>query len=163
MLVCCCGLLCTHLRDPVPRFRRHPFSDYGLASVCVCVCVALISPRDPTQTVLPPGSEVFYAILSFQSCGVYRVTHASFDFEAISAVSSLDMLMNMREIVGEATISVCPSSSIERGEARQRWRGSLPRVERHTDSMGLVKVVRLSVSQSLSSRRRRDILAQRML
>ena len=38
VLVCCCGLLCTHLRDPVPRFRRHPFSDYGLASVCVCVC-----------------------------------------------------------------------------------------------------------------------------
>ena len=61
VLVCCCVLLCTHLRDPVPhfrrhpfsdyglasahlrdpvpRFRRHPFSDYGLASVCVCVCV----------------------------------------------------------------------------------------------------------------------------
>ena len=37
VLVCCCGLLCTHLRDPVPRFRRHPFSDYGLASVCVCL------------------------------------------------------------------------------------------------------------------------------
>ena len=36
VLVCCCGLLCTHLRDPVPRFRRHPFSDYGLASVRVC-------------------------------------------------------------------------------------------------------------------------------
>ena len=45
VLVCCCGLLCTHLRDPVPRFRRHPFShpfsDYGLASVCVCVCVCV--------------------------------------------------------------------------------------------------------------------------
>ena len=43
VLVCCCGLLCTHLRDPVPRFRRHPFSDYGLASVCVCVCVCVLS------------------------------------------------------------------------------------------------------------------------
>ena len=42
VLVCCCGLLCTHLRDPVPRFRRHPFSDYGLASVCVCVCVMCV-------------------------------------------------------------------------------------------------------------------------
>ena len=41
VLVCCCGLLCTHLRDPVPHFRRHPFSDYGLASVCVCVCVCV--------------------------------------------------------------------------------------------------------------------------
>ena len=38
VLVCCCGLLCTHLRDPVPHFRRHPFSDYGLESMCVCVC-----------------------------------------------------------------------------------------------------------------------------
>ena len=42
VLVCCCGLLCTHLRDPVPRFRRHPFSDYGFASVCVCVCVSIL-------------------------------------------------------------------------------------------------------------------------
>ena len=40
--VCCCGLLCTHLRDPVPRFRRHPFSDYGFASMCVCVFFSTI-------------------------------------------------------------------------------------------------------------------------
>ena len=33
---------CTHLRDPVPHFRRHPFSDYGLASVCVCLCVCVL-------------------------------------------------------------------------------------------------------------------------
>ena len=42
MLVSGCGLLCTHLWDPVPRFRRHPFSDYGLASVCMCVCVCTL-------------------------------------------------------------------------------------------------------------------------
>ena len=41
VLVCCCVLLCTHLRDPVPHFRRHPFSDYGFASVFVCVCVCV--------------------------------------------------------------------------------------------------------------------------
>ena len=41
VLVSGCGLLCTHLWDPVPRFRRHPFSDYGFASVCVCVCVCV--------------------------------------------------------------------------------------------------------------------------
>ena len=45
VLVCCCVLLCTHLRDPVPHFRRHPFSDYGLASVCVCVCVCVCAQR----------------------------------------------------------------------------------------------------------------------
>ena len=38
MLLCRCVLLCTHLRDLVPRFRRHPFLDLGLESVCVCVC-----------------------------------------------------------------------------------------------------------------------------
>ena len=50
VLVSGCGLLCTHLWDPVPRFRRHPFSDYGFASVCpdsfqvcVCVCVCVFS------------------------------------------------------------------------------------------------------------------------
>ena len=39
MLLCRCVLLCTHLRDLVPRFRRHPFLDLGLESVCVCVCM----------------------------------------------------------------------------------------------------------------------------
>ena len=32
---------CTHLRDLVPRFRRHPFLDLGLESVCVFVCVCV--------------------------------------------------------------------------------------------------------------------------
>ena len=41
MLLCRCVLLCTHLRDLVPRFRRHPFLDLGLESVCVCVCVCV--------------------------------------------------------------------------------------------------------------------------
>ena len=107
---------------------------------------------------MPPGTDVLCAILSWQSCGVSRVTHASFDFEAISAVSSLDMLMNVRKIVGEAIVSICPSIKIEHGEARKRWKENVPGVELHTDSMGLVKAVRRGVSQSLSSRRRRDIL-----
>ena len=42
MLLCRCVLLCTHLRDLVPRFRRHPFLDLGLESVCVCVCVCVL-------------------------------------------------------------------------------------------------------------------------
>ena len=41
MLLCRCVLLCTHLRDLVPRFRRHPFLDLGLESVCVCVINSL--------------------------------------------------------------------------------------------------------------------------
>ena len=41
MLLCRCVLLCTHLWDLVPRFRRHPFLDLGLESVCVCVCVCV--------------------------------------------------------------------------------------------------------------------------
>ena len=47
MLLCRCVLLCTHLRDLVPRFRRHPFLDLGLESVCVCVCVEFF----PSSTV----------------------------------------------------------------------------------------------------------------
>ena len=41
VLLCRCVLLCTHLRDLVPRFRRHPFLDLGLESVCVCVCLSV--------------------------------------------------------------------------------------------------------------------------
>ena len=41
MLLCRCVLLCTHLWDLVPRFRRHPFLDLGLESVCVCVRVCM--------------------------------------------------------------------------------------------------------------------------
>ena len=36
-LLCRYVLLCTHLRDPVPHFRRHFF----LVCVCVCVCVCV--------------------------------------------------------------------------------------------------------------------------
>ena len=50
MLLCRCVLLCTHLRDLVPRFRRHPFLDLGLESVCVCVCVSE-EEHDRTQEV----------------------------------------------------------------------------------------------------------------
>ena len=52
MLMCCCVLLCTHLWDPVPHFRRHPFSDYGLASVCVCVCSDFNCPSSLLDTAM---------------------------------------------------------------------------------------------------------------
>ena len=97
-------------------------------------------------------------LLSFQACGVARITHASFDFEAICAVSSLDILLNSRELVGELIIARCPSLRERGGEARREWRAQLPSIELHTDSMGLVKAVRLGATQSLTSRRRRDIL-----
>ena len=42
MLLCRYVLLCMHLWDPVPHFRRHPFLDLGLESVCVCVCVRFL-------------------------------------------------------------------------------------------------------------------------
>ena len=72
--------------------------------------------------------------------------HASFDFEAICAVPSLDLLLNSREVVGELRILICPSLREQGGEARQGWRSQLPGIELHTDSMGLVKAVR-SVSE----------------
>ena len=117
-----------------------------------CVCVCLAAPKHGATS--PPQAEVYAGIVSWQSCGVSRVTHASFDFEAVTAVSSLDLLANMREILGEVTISICPP----RGPARDAWRRQLPVAQLFTDSMGLVKAVRLGVTSSLSNRRRRDIL-----
>ena len=73
-------------------------------------------------------------------------------------MSSLDILINSRELVGELTIARCPSLRERGGEARREWRTRLPGIELHTDSMGLVKAVRLGATQSLTSRRRRDIL-----
>ena len=73
-----------------------------------CVLIALVSPVTKGASSIPPGSEVLIGLLCWQACGVSRVTHASFDFEAIAAVSSLDLLLNSREVVGELTISVCP-------------------------------------------------------
>ena len=116
----------------------------------------LTSPATPNTKSILPGSPVMLGLLSFQACGVARITHASFDFEAICAVSSLDILINSRELVGELTIARCPSLRERGGEARREAR--LPGIELHTDSMGLVKAVRLGATQSLTSRRRRDIL-----
>ena len=64
VLVSGCGLLCTHLWDPVPRFRRHPFSDYELASVCVCVCVTLArSSRAYLLVIVFPWLAVHFPVL----------------------------------------------------------------------------------------------------
>ena len=84
------------------------------------------------------------------------MSHASFDFEAISAVSSLDHLINLRELVGEVQVAVCPP--LRPIEARKAWKERLPNCELHSDSMGLVKAVRLGLLSTLSSRRRRDVL-----
>ena len=133
--------------DPPLKTRDHQ-----------CVLIALTSPVTPNTNSIIPGSPVMIGLLSFQACGVARITHASFDFEAICAVSSLDILLNSRELVGELTIARCPSLRERGGEARREWRAQLPGIELHTDSMGLVKAVRLGATQSLTSRRRRDIL-----
>ena len=83
-----------------------------------------------------------------------RVTHVSFDFEAVTAVGSLDLLANLRGILGEVTIAICPP----RGPEREAWRRKLPNAQLFTDSMGLVKAVRLGTSGSLSDQRRRIVL-----
>ena len=103
-------------------------------------------------------------VVSWSSCGVSRVSHASFDFEAICAVSSIDLIVNLRELIGEIMISLCPPlrsrdvSAEQSRKARDSWFNSLISAELHTDSMGLVKAVRLGLVASLTSRRRRDIL-----
>ena len=131
--------------DPPLKTRDHQ-----------CVALLLVAPVNADADSIPPGVAVRAGLLSWQSCGVSRVSHASFDFEAISAVSSLDHLFNVKELVGEVLLRICPN--IREREARQAWRDALPVVELHSDSMGLVKAVRLGVTQSLSSRRRRDVL-----
>ena len=79
VLVCCCGLLCTHLRDPVPRFRRHPFSDYGFASVCVCadpahaepagrLSMRWVGPSSASLRLAPVCSRVSRGLLQRDSC-----------------------------------------------------------------------------------------------
>jgi hypothetical protein len=115
----------------------------------------MVSPVYANQESILPGTEVKAAIVSWQACGISRVSHSSFDFEAIVAVSSMDFLFNLKELVGEVLISVCPSFRDK--AARQEWNLKLPSCELHTDSMSLVKSVRLNVVQSLSQRRRRDV------
>ena len=129
-----------------------------------CVCTMLVSTRNADSNSILPGEEVFAGVVSWSSCGVSRVSHASFDFEAICAVSSIDLIVNLRELIGEIMISLCPPlrsrdlSAEQSKKARDSWFNSLISAELHTDSMGLVKAVRLGLVASLTSRRRRDIL-----
>ena len=133
--------------DPPLKTRDHQ-----------CVAILLASTPRPNQDHIEPGTELRAGLLSWRTCGLARVSHSSFDFESISAVSSLDLLGNVREVVGEVTISLCPPLRANKGADRQKWRDQLPSCELHSDSMGLVKAVRLGVSGAMSSRRRRDIL-----
>ena len=85
MLVSGCGLLCTHLWDPVPRFRRHPFSDYGFASVCVCVCVCVcVYPGHPRPALATPMAWHYSWHLIFFSLAV-RCFFLHFPSDAISS------------------------------------------------------------------------------
>jgi hypothetical protein len=131
--------------DPPLKTRDHQ-----------CVALILVSTMRPDDDSLLPGHEVKAGLLSWSSAGVSRVSHASFDFEAISAVSSLDFLINVRELIGEILVSLCPP--LRRAAERAAWRENLLSCELHSDSMGLIKAVRLGVLPSLSSRRRRDVL-----
>ena len=129
-----------------------------------CVCTMLVSTLDANSNSILPGEEVLAGVVSWSSCGVSRVSHASFDFEAICAVSSIDLIVNLRELIGEIMNALCPPlrsrdlSAAESKRARDAWFDSLVSAELHTDSMGLVKAVRLGLVASLTSRRRRDIL-----
>ena len=118
------------------------------------VCVAIVSPTVASTDLISPGTEVLCAVLSWKSYGVSRVTHASFDFEAISVVSSFDLLSNVREIAGEVTTSGCPSLREEGGEARRRWKVFLPGIELHTDSISRATRWTGRRTQSTSGRRR---------
>ena len=131
--------------DPPLKTRDHQ-----------CVMTLLCSTVTPDQDSLPPGSLCMCGIISYSSSGVSRVSHASFDFEAIAAVSSIDLMVNVKELVGEVTLYNCPP--LREKDNRKTWRDLLPATELHTDSMGLVKATRLGLVQSLSSRRRRDVL-----
>jgi hypothetical protein len=121
-----------------------------------CIMTLLCSTVMPDQDSLPPGSQCMCGIVSYSSSGVSRVSHASFDFEAIAAVSSIDLLVNVKELVGEVVLYNCPP--LREKDKRLAWRNQLAPTELHTDSMGLVKATRLGLVQSLSSRRRRDVL-----
>ena len=58
-------------------------------------------------------------------------------------------------MVGEFLLGPCPRRGAEREDV---WRKNLPPCDIHSDSMSLVKAVRLGVTQSLTRRRIRDIL-----
>ena len=123
-----------------------------------CVAVMLVSSPDPKATSLEPGMPTLAGLVSWQSCGLGRVSHSSFDFESICAISSLDLIVNLRELVGEILVGPCPRLLLNSGKDRRAWKERLPTAELHSDSMGLVKAVRLGTNPQLSQRRRRDIL-----
>ena len=126
-----------------------------------CVAVMLATADDPAAEFIRPGTAVRAGLVSWQSCGLSRVSHSSFDFESIVAVSSLDLIINVRELAGEMVIGACPPARAPRGSelsmTRAQWRDLLIPAELHSDSMGLVKAVRLGTNSTLSSRRRRDV------
>ena len=68
VLVCCCGLLCTHLRDPVPHFRRQPSSDYGLERVRVSVSAGIAAA---TQSVAAVSGTGAFRMVFFRSLEQY--------------------------------------------------------------------------------------------
>ena len=132
VLVCCCVLLCTHLRDPVPHFRRHPFSDYGLASVCVCVCVCVcvyvclfMFAFGPAQLALGRPQDRLSAARSRACRGLHRAAGAAcppglaelfFPRHSVACLSSLGptILFSMFSAFPMSTRKcVCVCASVE--------------------------------------------------
>ena len=130
--------------DPPLKHRDHQ-----------CVAICLCAPYSTGSESFLPGEKMIAGLLSWSSVGVARVTHSSFDSETIVAVSSLDMTNNHRELLGEVLIGVCPPR--RNREERRRWMDNLPLCELHSDSMSLVKAVRLGVNNKLAMRRSRDV------
>ena len=125
-----------------PEATAVKLRDHGMTLIFLCEAA-------------PPGVEAKAALLSSVSSGIKLVTHSSFDSEAIVGVSSVDIGLNMNEICGESIHGICPPRN--QSVNRESWFSKLPNVELLSDSMSLVKVIKLGLSSQLSRRRSRDV------
>ena len=121
-----------------------------------CVALILAAPLEPGEVAMHPGSAVKAGLLSYSSNGLARISHASFDFESIAAIAGIDVTVNVRELVAEVFVPIPPRFAAR--AQRESWLLSAPPAELHSDSMSLVKAVRLGVTTGLVRRRQRDVL-----
>ena len=120
-----------------------------------------VRPRDHGMQICllgeatPPGVAGRAGIVSSSSSKLNKVTHSSFDSEAINNVDSLDLAINVNETSTEVGIGVCPNRRDL--VLRQEWFAKRQSCEVHSDSHSFTRLVKLGLTHVLSRRRARDI------
>ena len=103
----------------------------------------------------PPGEGGKVALVASHATKLGKISHSSFDSEAINNVDSLDLAININEMSTEHIFGICPSLRSE--PRRSEWVANRTSCELHSDAQSFIRVVRLNLIHTLSRRRARDI------